>query len=202
MRTTSNRDLAGQLGVSEAAVRKAAKAGRIGREPDGAWDVDKVRAQWKAGTDPARRKAPEPARPINSEPPQGARAPSPAGMRPVPEAAVGAVRETLREQGEPVPAAGGMTFLQARTANEALKAQTNRIRLQRLKEQLVDRARAIAHVFQLAREQRDAWLNWPARVSAIMASELGVDPHRLHTLLEKHVRHHLDELGKSDFTLR
>lgn len=183
-------------------MRKAAKAGRIRREPDGAWDVDKVRAQWKAGTDPARRKAPDPARPSVSEQPEGAKEQSSAGMRPVPEAAVGAVRDTLREQGEALPAAGGMTFLQARTANEALKAQTNRIRLQRLREQLIDRARATAHVFQLAREQRDAWLNWPARVSAIMAADLGVDPHRLHTLLETHVRRQLDELGKPDFSLR
>src|SRR6266511_2795265 len=45
-------------------------------------------------------------------------------LRPVPDAAVGAVTETLREQGLPVPAtAGGMTYLQARTANEVLKAQ-------------------------------------------------------------------------------
>jgi hypothetical protein len=43
-------------------------------------------------------------------------------LRPVPEAAVGAVSETLREQGLPAPqAAGSMTYLQARTANEVLK---------------------------------------------------------------------------------
>ena len=38
MRVTSNRELARQLGVSETAVRRAEKAGRISREPDGAWD--------------------------------------------------------------------------------------------------------------------------------------------------------------------
>jgi DNA-binding Lrp family transcriptional regulator len=35
-RMTSNRELARQLGVSETAVRRAAKAGRIRRETDGA----------------------------------------------------------------------------------------------------------------------------------------------------------------------
>jgi hypothetical protein len=70
------------------------------------------------------------------------------------------VRETTGET--PLPA-GGTTFLQARTANEVLKAQTNKVRLARLKAELVDRARAIAHVFTLARAERDAWLNWPAR---------------------------------------
>ena len=53
-------------------------------------------------------------------------------MKPVPEAAVGAVRDTLREHGEPI-AAGAMTFMQARTANEVLKAQERRLRLQQMK---------------------------------------------------------------------
>ena len=58
-----------------------------------------------------------------------------------------------------------------------VKAQTNKVRLARLKGELVDRPQAIAHVFKLARAERDAWLNWPARVSAQMAAQLGVDPH-------------------------
>ena len=97
-------------------------------------------------------------------------------MKPVPEAAVGAVRETLREHGEPV-SAGSMTFMQARTANEVLKAQERRVRLQRMKGELVDRARAVAQVFKLARDERDAWVNWPARVTAMMAAELGLEQH-------------------------
>jgi hypothetical protein len=42
MRMTSNRELARQLGVSETAVRRAEKAGRISREADGAWDLARV----------------------------------------------------------------------------------------------------------------------------------------------------------------
>jgi hypothetical protein len=121
-------------------------------------------------------------------------------MKPVPEAAVGAVRDTLRESGEPV-SAGGMTFLQ-RTANEVLKAQERRVRLQRMKGELVDRARAVAQVFKLARDERDAWVNWPARVAAVMAAELEVDAHKLHTTLERHVREHLAELAEMRPNLR
>jgi hypothetical protein len=80
------------------------------------------------------------------------------------------VRDTLREHGEPI-AAGAMTFMQARTANEVLKAQERRLRLQQMKAELVDRAKAVAQVFKLAREERDAWVNWPARVAAMMAAE-------------------------------
>ena len=42
--------------------------------------------------------------------------PKPENLRPVAEAAVGSVRETLKEQG--LPAGGNVTFVQARTARE------------------------------------------------------------------------------------
>ena len=125
-------------------------------------------------------------------------------MKPVPQAALGAVRDTLREHGEPVAAGSGqaMTFMQARTANEVLKAQERRLRLQQMKGELVDRAKAVAQVFRLAREERDAWVNWPARVAAIIAAELEVDAHKLHTVLERHVRDHLAELAEVRPSLR
>ena len=84
-----------------------------------------------------------------------------------------------------------MTFLQARTANEVLKARLRRMEVQQKEGELVDRARAVALVFQLARQERDVWLGWPARVAALMAAELGVDAHALQTVLESHVREHL-----------
>jgi hypothetical protein len=125
-------------------------------------------------------------------------------MKPVPEAALGAVRDTLREPGEPIVAGPGqaVTFMQARTANEVLKAQERRLRLQQMKGELVDRAEAVAQVFRLAREERDAWVNWPARVAAMMATELEVDPHQLHTVLERQVREHLNELAEVRPNLR
>ena len=75
---------------------------------------------------------------------------------------MGAVRDTLREHGEPI-AAGAMTFMQARTANEVLKAQERRLRLQQMKGELVDRAKAVAQVFKLAREERDDLRSLSAR---------------------------------------
>jgi hypothetical protein len=46
-----------------------------------------------------------------------------------------------------------------------------------------------------ARQERDVWLGWPARVAALMAAELGVGAHALQTVLETHVREHLGQLG-------
>jgi hypothetical protein len=42
-RTPSARELARRIGISHTAIQKAERAGRIAREPDGTWDVDKAR---------------------------------------------------------------------------------------------------------------------------------------------------------------
>jgi hypothetical protein len=172
-------------------VRRAEKAGRIRRAADGSWDVAKVKAAWSDNTDQAQQR---PAR-------RGRATSNRRALKPVPEAALGAVRDTLREHGEPV-SAGAMTFMQARTANEVLKAQERRLRLQQMKGELVDRAKAVAQVFRLARDERDAWVNWPARVAAMIAAELEVEPHQMHTVLERQVREHLSELAEIRLSLR
>lgn len=174
----SIRAYAKMRGVSHVAVLKAAKAGRIPLEPDGTVDPLKADAAWERSTDPGRSKV-KPKAPSEQ-------------LRPIAEAAVGSVRETLKEQG--LPAGGSVTFVQARTAHEIAKAHLARLRLQRMKGELVDRARTTALVFRLAREERDTWINWPARVAALMASELGVEAHTMQKALETHVRAHLAEL--------
>ncbi len=118
----------------------------------------------------------------------------------VPRAAVDAVQKTLRESGEKPE--GDLTFLRARTANEVIKAQERSLRLAKIKGELVDRARAIATIFGLARRERDAWVQWPARVAALMAAELRVDPHIMETVLDRHVRRHLAELSDVRIELR
>jgi len=108
-------------GVSHVAVLKAIKAGRIPIEPDGAIDLGKADAAWERSTDPGRTKSRTKAKP------------SPETLKPVAAAAVGSVRETLKEQG--LPASGpfdkgsGVTFVQARTAHEIAKAHLARLRL-------------------------------------------------------------------------
>lgn len=179
----SIRGYARRRGVSHVAVLRAAKAGRIPLEPDGTIDPTKADAAWMRSTDPAKGRSRPQRKPVDEK------------LKPVPDAALGSVRETLKEQG--LPAGGsGVTFVQARTAHEIAKAHLARLRLQRMKGELVDRARSTALVFRLAREERDAWANWPARVAALMAAELGADPHAVQKILETHVRAHLAELAE------
>jgi transcriptional regulator with XRE-family HTH domain len=91
------------------------------------------------------------------------------------------------------PSAGASGFHNARTANEVLKAQERKLRLEERRGQLVDKARALLLVHRLAKEEREAILAWPARVAAELAAELGVDAHRLQTLLDARLRQHLAE---------
>ena len=52
--TPSTREAARRIGISETALRKAEGTGRIAREPDGQWDIDKTRRRLVETADPAR----------------------------------------------------------------------------------------------------------------------------------------------------
>ena len=171
----SIRAYARHRGVSHVAVKKAIDTGRITPEADGTIEPNRADLEWAQNTVAARK-------PVAAKNASSAAEP---------------IRPTSAP-GEPVApplSAGGTSLLQARTVNEVVKAQTNKVRLAQLKGDLVDRSQAIAHVFRLARTERDAWLNWPARISAEMAAKLEVDAHELHVALESAVRDHLIELG-------
>src|SRR5579885_3877211 len=169
----SIRAYARHRGVSDAAVRKAIAAGRITPEADGTLDPQRADAEWARNTETPRT---------------GTRARAVKAAVPPEAVSTG--------DGHAALPTGGASLLQARTVNEVVNALTNKVRLARLKGELVDRNQAIAHVFKLARAERDAWLNWPARISAQMAAKLGVDPHTMHIALEAAVREHLQELGE------
>ncbi|MET3791783.1 hypothetical protein [Aquamicrobium terrae] len=194
MQGMSERQYATHSDLSRGAIQKAKAAGRLVLYPDGSIDAAASDRHRTETTDPAKTRV------SGDRDPSGvAKAPRPPTpkLKPVPEAAVAAVGDTLREQGLAIPAVGGgTTFLQARTANEVLKAQERRLKLQQFKGELIERARATLLVFRLAREERDAWVNWPARAAALMAAELGLEPATMQKVLEKHVRAHLDELAE------
>ena len=72
---------------------------------------------------------------------------------------------------------------------------------------LIDRARAEALVFRLARQERDVWVTWPARVAALMAAQVAAEVEKqtatpviieaaiLRSVLETHVREQLAALA-------
>src|SRR6056297_899909 len=132
MEGLSERQYAARVGLSRGAIQKAKAAGRLVLHADGSIDADASDARRAETTDPSKtRKPPQPKR------------------KPVPEAAIQAVRDTLEGEerfrdsetrgasgasgetnGLTAPATGGgMSFFKQKTAYEMLKAQERRIRL-------------------------------------------------------------------------
>lgn len=200
MEGMSERQYAANVGLSRGAIQKAKESGRLVQHADGSIDAVASDARRAAMTDPAKQRGASAATP-----------PPAAKLKPVPDTALSAIGDTLRENGlVPPVTGGGTTFLQAKTANEVLKAQERKLKLAKLKGELIDRDRAVALVFRLAREERDGWVTWPARAAALMASELGVmiadhgvlEPAMMQKVLEAHVRAQLDSLAEVRIDLR
>ena len=115
-------------------------------------------------------------------------------------------RSTGGETGLSGPA-DSSSYLKARTALTVYQAQERQLAIQKKKGALVDRARAEALVFRLARQERDVWVTWPARVAALMAAEVAAEVEKqsgrpviieaaiLQRVLETHVRAQLDALA-------
>ena len=108
----------------------------------------------------------------------------------------------------PTNGGGGTdSYLKARTALTVYQAQERQLAIQKKKGALVDRARAEALVFRLARQERDVWVTWPARVAALMAAQVAAEVEKasgkpvvievttMQRVLDAHVRAQLDALA-------
>jgi len=149
--TSSTREAARRIGVSDTAIHKAARAGRIAREPNGQWDIDKTRRRLTETADPNR---------------------SPLAAR---------------------DSADGTPFARLKVAQLALKVEAQRLSLDETKRRLLDVTEANAALDEIGSTMRDALLNWPARVSGLIAAEISVDPHLLQTILQSHINDLLTE---------
>ena len=186
LRSLSKRQYAKHRGVSEAAVRKAIKAGRITAEADGSIDPKKADAQWSANTRPNlvdRIAAQEEAQ----------------GKKPPVEKEIDNTDNTNNTANSSkirIQLTAESTYQDAKTANEIYKARLTEIEVQKAEGEYIEKQPTLDQIFQLAREERDSWLNWPTRISAVMAAKLQVDEIVLLNTLNEAVREHLSELGE------
>ena len=167
--TTSTREPARRIGVTETALRKAATTGRIVREADGQWDVEKTRRRLIETADPVRS-------PLAGMP-TGPSTPGSIGTR----------------TGAGSSLSDGTPFARLKVAELALKVEARRLALDEEKARLLDVATANAAIDEIAGAMRDALLNWPARVSGLIAAELSADPHLVQTVLQQHITDLLTE---------
>ena len=71
--------------------------------------------------------------------------------------------------------ADSSSYLKARTALTVYQAQERQLAIQKKKGSLIDRARAEALAFRLARQERDVWVTWPAQMAALMAAQVAAE---------------------------
>jgi hypothetical protein len=60
----------------------------------------------------------------------------------------------------------------------------------------VDRDRAAALFYEAGKRARESWEQWPSRVAAMVAAELGSDPHAVEQVLTRHVKEHLRKIPR------
>lgn len=183
MKGMSEREYSAHAGLSRGAVQKAKKYGRLVLYPDGSINAPASDKKYQLSTNPLKAVAKIPVEAAAAAPSPGAAA---------------------APTGSSDPAA----YLKARTANEVIKAQRNQMLLARQRGELVERARAEALFFKLARQERDAWVAFPARVAALVAAEIAaaieketgskvvIDPGVAQRILEDHVRSQLETLAE------
>lgn len=111
------------------------------------------------------------------------------------------VRISDDEGGDTLELPASADFLEVKTFHERRKVEKLQIEIAKRRGELVERAAAEAMVFDLARRERDAWMAWPARVSAQMAAELGVDARTLEGVMDRHLREHLAGLSEMEVDL-
>ena len=64
--------------------------------------------------------------------------------------------------------------------------------------ELVDVERAGKQFFKLARDARDAWITWPARIGPMLAADLQVDIAVVVEALNRYVQEQLERIGEKE----
>lgn len=175
----SIREFARREECSDTLVRRAVKSGRLRAFEDGKLDPALVGTGWRA-TAPSS---------ANLEEGAGAQQDDEGGD------------ETLEDQADRLLAAGTVPL---HDYGEALRRKENYLALLKQLEYeqksgaLVPLEDAETILFDQARAQRDAWLNWPTRVGPLIAADLGLEADRVTGVLTEHVHKHIAQLGQPE----
>lgn len=131
-------------GISEAAVRKAIKNGRISKEQNGKIDAKKADKEWVLNTDPAQIKETR----QNSE-----------------------IKE---ETGNSNSSSFGPSYQQSRAIKEAYNAKLTRLQFEKESKKLISVDDVKVSVFNTARMTRDRILNIPDRVIPLLVGKTDI----------------------------
>ncbi len=179
----SQREFARRDGCDGALVRRAIKAGKLKPFDDGTLDPALVGTGWRKTNRHADKSADKPS-------------PAAADMLP-PD---GDPDEFLDDFIAKLLSGKFATTQEAERVKENGLALKHLLEARRRAGELIELDVAKAVVFEAARSERDAWLNFPSRIGPLLAADLGVEPERLIEALTAHVHQQLDDLGEPDLS--
>jgi hypothetical protein len=183
----SLREFARREGCSDTLVRKAIKQGKLRLSGGGKLDPALVGSPWRETN---RRANPS----ANSTANQSGGSHPPDGDFEVEDATDEFLDDFVSK------------LLSGKFATEAdaIRVKENGLALKHLLDarrkagDLVDVETAKSVLFESARAERDAWLNFPSRVGPLMAADLGLEPEPIIEALTAHVHQQLAELGEPE----
>jgi phage terminase Nu1 subunit (DNA packaging protein) len=87
---------------------------------------------------------------------------------------------------------------EARITKEHYLGKLNQLEYEKKAGAVVQFETARAVFFDVFREQRDAWLNWPMRVGPLIAAALGLEADKVTEVLTEHVHKHVSQLAEPE----
>ena len=183
------REAARRLGVSETAVHKAIRSGRVSlaeSHPKKLLAWPNVQQQWGANSDPAKRHR---VGPQGSSPRRASYGGNVPPAAPLPTAA-----EAMSAAPPPAGATSAAPSLAAsRAVREAYQARLAKLEYEKAIGKLIDADEVKVSAFKLARQVRDAVMAVPDRIASEIAAE--ADAGRVHALISRELRVALQSLG-------
>jgi hypothetical protein len=111
--------------------------------------------------------------------------------------------ETAEQAAERLALTGAVPKLaDSQARKEHFLALLRQLEFQERAGQLIEMAEARRVLFDEFRAVRDAWMNWPARVSALIAADLNVEADKVADVLTGYVHKQLASLAEPSGTLR
>lgn len=179
-----------RVGRDKGGISRRAKAGDIRQNADGTFNEDLVREDLQRLFNPGRDK---PLRPRVDDGETVDDVVEPVTTKEQAREAISLVRSVLAEEGRKVE--GAITFDDARTANEILKARRTLREIELAEGQLLPRDEVIKHVAVAFTNYRNEIRRLPDKFGAQIAAEAECDVGKLDAALTKVIHDYLDRLA-------
>lgn len=192
-------EFARREGCNEKQVRRAIEKGILVANTDGLLDASLINSGWRKTNRRTMLKVSTPELSVTSD--TSDKSESVRGVRESFARTDEEVDESAEAAAERLIATGGVKLVDYA---EALRLKENYVGLLRKLEfeqkagNLIELELAQAVFFEVFRDQRNAWLNWPVKFGPEIAADLGIDADKIVPILTTYLHKQIEQLGEPD----